>query len=144
MMAFHSLEHLELTRMPSFFRMLHIQRRLNNVSSSCWSRYCFQVLQRKTDETFSLSSSPDVDLQVLNWQLSFSNLFNADFAKLYPHLAGKFCNAIYDAASFILADCEEWLRGVLLVGPSNVASPSLRTARSRERQNKASQPKMID
>lgn len=39
-----------------------------------------------------------------------SDLCNEDFAKLYPHLAGKFSITIYDAASFILGDFEESLR----------------------------------
>ena len=39
-----------------------------------------------------------------------SDLFNDDFAKLYPQLSGKFSIGLYDAASYILADFEESLR----------------------------------
>lgn len=39
-----------------------------------------------------------------------SDLFNDDFAKLYPHLAGKMTMSIHDAAPFILGAFEEALR----------------------------------
>jgi NADH:ubiquinone reductase (non-electrogenic) len=39
-----------------------------------------------------------------------SDLFNDDFAKLYPQLSGKFSIGLYDAATYILADFEESLR----------------------------------
>lgn len=39
-----------------------------------------------------------------------SDLFNDDFAKLYPHLAGKMTISIHDAAPFILGAFEEALR----------------------------------
>lgn len=39
-----------------------------------------------------------------------SDLFNDDFAKLYPHLAGKMKMSIHDAAPFILGAFEEALR----------------------------------
>ena len=69
-----------------------------------------------------------------------SDLFNEDFAKLYPHLAGKFSIVIYDAAHYILADFEESLRehaigsfskrGVQVITDArikNVASDSITT-----------------
>lgn len=39
-----------------------------------------------------------------------SDLFNDDFAKLYPHLAGKMKISIHDAAPFILGAFEDALR----------------------------------
>jgi NADH:ubiquinone reductase (non-electrogenic) len=39
-----------------------------------------------------------------------SDLFNDDFAKLYPHLAGKMSISIHDAASTILGDFEKALQ----------------------------------